>query len=114
MPADNETTEDVDDERDIDESGVRLDVRRVNYPEAVGRRRGEVAINKITGSVRQSVTDRGLPALAAPNALDTELLHQPFDRATSHPDTLTIELCPDLVCAIEAAILLIHTTNRDA
>ncbi len=47
------------------------------------------------------------------NALDTELLHQPLDRATSDTDTLTIELRPDLVCAIDAAILLIHAPRQE-
>ncbi len=58
-------TEDVDDERDIDESGVRLDVGQVSDPEAVEHRRGEVMMNKMIGLVRQFVTDRGLPAPAA-------------------------------------------------
>ncbi len=85
LSADNKTTEGVDDERDLDESGVCLDVRRVSDPEAVGRRRGEVVINKIIGSVRQFVTDRGLSAPAAPNALDTELLHQPLKPCNEPP-----------------------------
>ncbi len=38
-------------------------------------------------------------APAAPNALDTELSQQPLDRATSHADTLTIELRPTLTAA---------------
>ena len=114
LPADDEARADIHDEGDVDPAAVGLDVRQVGHPQAIRGRGPELAGDQIERAVARLVADRGPDAgLAADDASESELAHQPLDGAASHRDPLALELRPDLVGAVHLAVLVPHPPDGD-
>src|SRR5215207_1527642 len=77
VPSDDPLSEDVDDERDVDEPGPRPDVGEVGDPDPVRRRRGEIAIQQVTSPLAVLGRDRGPDALVPPDPGQAEAAHRP-------------------------------------
>ena len=103
LPADNETTEDVDDEGHVDPARVGLHVGEVRHPETVRCRRHEVTIDEVARSLQRVVADRrDLVAAALLHAGKSELVHQSLDGAARDRDALAIQLLPHFLRAVDA------------
>ena len=114
LPADHEARADIHDEGDVDPAAVGLDVGQVGHPQAIRRRRPELAGDQIERPVARLVADRGPDArLAADHASQAELAHEPLDRAAGDRDPLALELRPDLVGAVHLAVLVPDPPDRD-
>src|SRR6266496_2213233 len=97
------------DEGDTDPAAGGLDGRQVGDPQAIRRRRPELASDQVERPITRLVADGGPDAgLPADHASKAELAHEPLDRAASHPDPLALELRPDLVGAVHPAVLVPH------
>ena len=97
---------DVDDERHVHPAGVRLDVGQVRHPQPVRCRRLELARHEIGRPMQPVIGDGGdLERLAPSGPGQAFLAHQPLDGASSDADVLSVELCPDLVGAIDEQVL---------
>jgi hypothetical protein len=66
LPAHDTSTEDVDNERHVDPTGVGLDVSEVRDPETIGRRRHEAAIDEVARAGQSIVAERRAFELAPP------------------------------------------------
>jgi hypothetical protein len=113
LPPDDEAAEDVDHKGDVDEARVGLHIGEVGHPEPVGRRRAEVPIDEVSGSRQQLVGDGRLPAPATANPSEARGRHEPLDRAAGHAHFLPVELGPDLVGAVDAAVGLVDPGDLD-
>ena len=86
-------------------------MREVRYPQAVGRRGFEVALDEVPRPFSLSVGDRHA-ALAAPDrALKACLLHQAFDRAAGDVDAFAAQRPPHLAHAVDAEVLLVNAAD---
>jgi len=64
---------------------------------------------------RQGLVGNGcFNRLAAPDAFNAQISHQPLNRAAGHPDALPPELMPDLAYAIKLETLFPNTTDLRA
>ena len=110
-PADDAPGEGVDDEGDVDEAGPGRDVGEVRHPQDVRPRRLELPVDPIERTRGRRIADRGPHPLAAHDALQAHLPHQPRDRAAGDRDPLAAELPPDLAHAIDPEVLLEHAAD---
>jgi hypothetical protein len=103
-PADNAPGISIDDDGDIDEPLPGGHVGESADPEPVRRGSPERPVHLIQGA--WGLRDRRLVRLAADNALNPHVLHQPRDRAASDIEALAAHRMPDLAHAIDAPVLL--------
>ena len=82
-----------------------LDVGQVRDPRPVGRGGCERALDEVARAQRVLRGDRRLPAPAPSHAAEAELAHQALDGAARDADPLAVELDPDLVGAVDAAVV---------
>ena len=115
LPAHDHAREHVDDERDVDPTGVSLDVGQVRHPQPVRCRRPELAPDDIGGSVETAVAFGGAdPDPATSAALQAHVGHQPLDGAAGDTDAVLVQLVPHLVRAVHGEILFPHPQHLRA
>jgi hypothetical protein len=69
------------------------------------------AIDPIQRARGYGIRNRRANTLASHHAAQTQLLHQPFDRAARHRDTLPVHLLPDFIRAVDLHVGLPHTLD---
>lgn len=119
-PADDPPGEGVDHEGDVDHAGPGAHVGEVRDPQLV-RRRGhsnpgriasrnpmELPVDQIERASRRLVGYGRSHGLAAHHAFQPETHHQPRDAVTADLETFSVELQPDLLCAVDAEVLLVR------
>ena len=107
LPPHDAATEHVDDERDVDPSGVRLDVGQIRHPESIGCRGEELPIDEVLGTMLVLIADgRDLELATAPSAAEPQVPHQPSHRAVGDRDPFAIELLPDLHDAVDTEVVI--------
>jgi hypothetical protein len=105
LPADDQAAEEVEREGAVDEAGQDADVGQTGDPEAVGRRRREVAPDEVVRVRRGLVRLRREHALAARDAGDVLGAHQALDGATGDALALPAQVARDLARAVAATRL---------
>jgi hypothetical protein len=68
LPADDESAEHVDDERDVHPPGVGLDVGEIGDPQPVGGLRREAPLHEVSGPFGMLITQGGARRLASDGA----------------------------------------------
>ena len=112
LPPHNAATEHVDDERDVDPSGVRLHVGQIRHPETIGCRSDELSIDEVLGAMLVLITDgRDLELATASSAAEPQVLHQSSHRAVGDRDPLAVELLPDLHDAVDTEVVIEDPNN---
>ena len=112
LPPHNAATEHVDDERDVDPSGVRLDVGQIRHPESIGCRGEELPIDEVLGTMLVLIADgRDRELATAPSAAEPQVLHQSSHRAVGDRDPLAVELLPDLHDAVDTKVVIEDPNN---
>jgi hypothetical protein len=106
LPADQQPTVGVDDERGVAEARPGPYRGQVGDPELVGPLGGDVAADQVGGPLGLRIAHRGPLRLAAHDALQAKLTQQPLDGAAGHPDALPVELPPELAGAVHLEVLL--------
>ncbi len=101
----------VDDEDDIDEPLPGGDVGEIADPEHVGRGHPKLPVHLVQRTRSLLVRNRRSVRLAADDALNTHLLHQPSHGATSDFETFPDELPPDLADAVDSPVLFENTQD---
>src|SRR5205823_12525556 len=96
----------IDDERHISELGPCRDVGAVREPQPVGSWRLELAIVPIERAWSALVADGRALWLAADDALQAEVTHEPLDRAAGERKALPTHLPPDLPHAVDLEVLI--------
>src|SRR6266542_2275584 len=111
-PADNASRIDIDDKGHVDEALPRRHVSKVRDPELIGPRRGEIPGDAIRDARRLIVgVGRRDPRGPTPGARQTELAHEPLDRAPRDGDVLAPQLPPDFLGAIHLQLLIPDALN---
>src|SRR5947208_5744697 len=105
-PTDDISGEHVDDERHINEPGPCRDIGKIRDPQQVGIWRLELAIDPIERAWSALVADGRALWLAADDALQTEVTHEPLDRAAGDRKALPTHLPPDLPHAVDLEVLI--------
>ena len=82
----------VDDERRVHPAGPGADVGQVRHPQPVRGRCPEVAFDEVARPRRLGVGDGGAFRLAADQAGQAQLPHQPRHRAAGHHDVVAAQL----------------------
>ncbi len=59
LPPDDHAGANVDDERDVHPTSVGLHVCEVGYPQPIGRRRSELALNQVSGPIERIIAGGG-------------------------------------------------------
>ena len=112
LPADDEPAEDVEHESHVDEADVGLHVGEVGHPEAVGAIGDEASLDEVRRTILCLVGDGGAsPLPSAPHAAQPQIAHEALNGAAGHRGALPIELGPDLVRPIDAAVLGVHPVD---
>jgi hypothetical protein len=106
LPADQQPTVGVDDERGVAEARPGPHIGQVGDPELVGPLGGEVTADQVGGPLGLRISHRGPLRLATHHTLQAKLAHQPLDGAAGHPDALPLELPPELAGAVHLEVLL--------
>src|SRR5262245_7539994 len=110
-PADDAARKYIDDESRVDEPGPGRDVGEIGDPELIRPHRGELALDQICRIIRLVAADGGSAFATAHNPLQPERLHQSFDGTAGDGDALTAELSPDLACAVDLEVIIIHAPD---
>src|SRR6266446_6757171 len=105
-PTDDISGEHVDDERHINEPGPCRDIGKIRDPQPVGSWRLELAIDPIERAWSALVADGRALWLAADDALQAEVTHEPLDRAAGDRKALPTHLPPDLPHAVDLEVLI--------
>jgi hypothetical protein len=106
LPADDYSTEHVNDKGHVDPSTVRLHVGQVRDPESVRRGRDEMSIDEVTWSVLVLVADcRDPERTTAPHTAESLVLHEPTNGAVGDSNPFTVELLPNLLGAVGAVVV---------
>src|SRR2546423_6664274 len=105
-PTDDISGEHVDDERHINEPGQCRDIGKIRDPQPVGSWRLELAIDPIERAWSALVADGRALWLAADDALQAEVTHEPLDRAAGDRKALPTHLPPDLPHAVDLEVLI--------
>ena len=101
----------------LDRDGVygaprfHLAAKRAGLKAIIG---AELTIDLILRTGFGLVADRGPGRLAAYDALQPQLPHQPLNRATGHHDAFPQELPPDLAHAVDLKVLIANPADLDA
>src|SRR5205085_8717625 len=111
LPTDDPAREDIDEERDVDDARPGHDVGEVRYPKLVGPIGCEVAIDQVARPLSLPVGDRGASSLAANDAAQAVLGHQPLDCAPGDLEPVALELPEHLPSSIQASALLIDPVD---
>src|SRR5215211_7298366 len=107
LPADDPPAVAVEDEGEVDEAAPGAQVGDVADPRLVRPRRDEVALQQVTRPLeRRLVGDRRPALLAAADALERFLAHQPRHVVTADLDVTTLQLLPGLADAVDRAVAL--------
>jgi hypothetical protein len=112
-PADDGAAVGVDDEPGVAEPRPGGHVGEVGDPQAVGRRRGELAVDEVGGALVGLGGDGGPPRLAAHDPADAELAHEPRHPVAAHGDALPGQLPPDLLSAVHLEVLRVDPLDLD-
>src|SRR5437773_12514100 len=105
-PTDDISGEHVDDERHINKPGPCRDIGKIRDPQPVGSWRLELAIDPIERAWSALVADGRALWLAADDALQAEVTHEPLDRAAGDRKALPTPLPPDLPHAVDLEVLI--------
>jgi hypothetical protein len=112
-PAHDPASEDVDDERDVDEPIPRRDIGEIGYPKRVGTRRRERALDEICRASRAVVPyGRDGERSTAGHAPQAHGPHEPLDRAARGHDPFPAELAPHLLGPVDAEVLVPDALDR--
>jgi hypothetical protein len=109
LPSDDLPREKTEDEGGIHETARRLDVRDVSDPPPVRRRRREVPLQQVRRPLvpRAGRDRRPRPLPPGRHARNSQIAHQPLDRAPRNVNSLTIQLTPDFPCTVNPASFLL-------
>jgi hypothetical protein len=105
-PADDHAGEGVDDKRHVGEPRPGGHVGQIRDPQAVGGRRGEVAVDQVGGALVGLGGGGGAPLGAAHDAADAELAHQPGDPVAANGDAFPVKLPPELLSAVDLEVVV--------
>lgn len=112
-PADDATSEDVDDKGHVDETLPGGDIGEIRNPQPVWCRGFELAVNPVKRARGRLVRERRADRLSSNDPLQAHRPHKPGDSAAGDIEAFTLQLPPDLANAIDAEILLEDTTYLD-
>ena len=84
VPGEDALGEDVDDERDLDETGPGPTVGEVGHPSPIRRRGPELPVEQVRGPVGILGRDGGADPLAAANPVPTQISHEAVHGAKRH------------------------------
>ena len=104
-PAEDAAGVGVDHEGDVDHPRARRAVGEIDYPEPVRGQDIEVPVDQIRRPGRGRVTNRGPPAPATANPLQSLGFHQPLDGAPHDGDPFTVERQPYLPGTVDTVVL---------
>jgi|GEM_PF-6454765 len=90
-----------------------LDIGQVRHPEPVGVLGFEATLDEVSGAALGLITAGGALEAATAHSSEAQLTHQALDGAPGHVDPLTVELAPDLVGPIDAAVLCMNPDDLD-
>ena len=96
----------VEHERDVDPPGPGPDIGEVRHPQLVGAEPREVPVDQIRRSNLLHGRVGGLAPLAAGDADQPELAHQPFDGAAGDVVPITPQPQPELARPVTAVLRL--------
>ncbi len=83
-PADDPAGKHVDDEGDMDKSLPSGHIREIGHPQLIGPIGLELPIHPILRTRRRRIGEGGAHHLAAPDPLQAQAVHQPFDGTADH------------------------------
>ena len=106
-PADDGAAVGVDDERGVAEPGPGGHIGPIRDPQAVGRRRTELAVDQVGGTLVGLGGGGGAPRLAAHDPADAQLAHEPGHPVAACLDAFPLQLPPDLAGAVHLEVLLV-------
>src|ERR671924_103139 len=107
LPADDRPAVAVEDEGEVDEAAPGPQVGDVGHPLLVRPARREVALQEVAGPLERClVDDRCAPPLAAADAFEAFLAHQPGDMVAAHLDAAAAQLLPGLAHPVHGAVAL--------
>src|SRR6476620_9722056 len=110
-PADDAPCEDIDDERDVDETAPRRYIREIGHPQLIGMTRLELALDQIERPFSARIRDSGAAFAAAHGAPKAQRTHQALDGAARDYDVLPAELPPHLASAVDVKVLFINAVD---
>lgn len=108
-PADDPAAERVDDERDVDHSGLGHHVGEIGDPEFVRGVGGEVPVDEIPRSGGLVAGDRGAALAGTSDALKPFLTHQSLHGAPGDRDAFAAQMSPDLVGPVGAVAVIVDS-----
>lgn len=112
-PADDATSEDVDDKGHVDETLPGGDIGEVRNPQPVWCWGFELAVNPVKRVRGRLVRERRADRLTSNDTLQAHRPHKPGDTAAGDVKAFTLQLPPDLANAIDAEVLFEDTTYLD-
>lgn len=112
-PTHDASCKDINDERHINDPLPCCDIGKIAHPEHVRRRRVELAVHAIQRAGLCLILDRCFGVLAANDALNSNVFHQPGDRAASYIKAFAPHLVPDLPHPVDAKVALKHTFDLE-
>ena len=113
-PADDLPREDVDYERDVNESSPGRNVSQIRDPQLIRTSRTEVAIDPIGRPQSRFIRYRRLELSTPNDSLNSHSPHQSRHRATGHADPFPVQLLPDFTGAVDLPILTPDTVDLDS
>ena len=105
-PANDAPGKDINDEGDVNETLPCRDVCEIADPQLVRPLRLELAIDPVERAWRLRIRNRRAHDFAAHDASQADLAHQALHRASSDINSLTSQLAPNLVGAVDLQVCL--------
>lgn len=112
-PANDATSEGVDDEDHVDETLPSGDIGEIRKPQPVGCRGFEVAVHPIKRARSRLVQECRADRFSSNDTLQTHRPHKRGDSAERNVKAFTLQLPPDLANTIDMKVLLEDTAYLD-